>query len=93
MQTGFPAMIWAYILIFMVFYFLLIRPQMRERRKHEEMVRNIKKNDEIVTSGGLHGTVVNVKERTIILRIDDNTKVELEKSAISYVKKKKAENG
>ncbi len=74
-------------LIFGVFYFILIRPQKKEQKKKEEnhknMLSNLQKNDEVVTVGGIHGTVVNVKENTVVIRVDDNTKIEVEKSAVS----------
>ncbi len=76
------------ILIFIVFYFLLIRPQQRKQKEHEEMVKKLEKNDEIVTTGGIHGTIVNVKDTTVVLRVDDNVKIEIEKSCVGYLKKK-----
>ncbi|MFA5356982.1 MAG: preprotein translocase subunit YajC [Candidatus Omnitrophota bacterium] len=75
------------ILIFVIFYFLLIRPQKTKEKEHQKMLAALNKNDEVVTSSGIHGTVVNVKEKTVTLRIDDNVKIELEKSAVAYVKK------
>ena len=75
------------IFIFGVFYFLLIRPQQKKQRELKEMIKNLNKNDEVVTVGGVHGTIVNVKERTFIIRIDDNTKIEIDRSAVSYLKK------
>jgi preprotein translocase subunit YajC len=54
------------------------------------MLSSLNKNDEVVTSGGIHGTVVNVKDKTFILRIDDSVKIEIEKNCISYVKSKSA---
>ncbi len=53
------------------------------------MLEGINKNDEIVTLSGIHGTVVNVKEKTLILRIDENVKIEIEKSSIAYIKNPK----
>jgi len=50
----------------------------------------LSKNDEVVTTGGIHGVITNVKEKTVTLKIDDNVKIELEKSCIAYVKKKNA---
>ena len=47
----------------------------------------INKNDEVVTLGGIHGTIVNVKEKTLILRIDENVKMEIEKNSVAYIKK------
>ncbi len=78
------------ILIFVVFYFLLIKPQQKERKRHEEMVKNLAKNDEVVTSGGIHGTIVNVKETSVVLRVDENAKMEVDKYAISYTVKKRS---
>ncbi len=76
------------IFIFGIFYFLLIRPQKKKQEEHRKMVSSLNKNDEVVTSGGIHGTVVNVKEETITLRIDDNARIEIQKSAIGHIKKK-----
>jgi len=78
------------LIIFAIFYFLLIRPQQDQRKKHEQMINNLKKNDDVITIGGIHGTIVNLKEKTIILRVDDNTRIEIDKSAISTVKEKNA---
>jgi len=75
------------ILIFVIFYFLLIRPQKISQREHQKMIENLNKNDEVVTTGGIHGTIINVKEKTVILRIDENVKVEVEKNCIAYLKK------
>lgn len=77
------------ILIFVVFYFLLIRPQQKQKKDHAEMVKNLAKNDEVVTSGGIHGTIVNVKETSVVLRVDDNAKIEVDKYAIAYTTKKR----
>ena len=75
------------IFIFGIFYFLLIRPQQKKQKEHEKMVQELKKNEEVVTNGGIHGTVVNVKDDTLILRIDENVKVEINKKAVAYLKK------
>ena len=75
-------------IIFLIFYMLLIRPQQKKQQQHQKMLSEIKKNDEVVTAGGIHGTVVNVDERTVTLRIDDNTRIRLQKSSVAYVKKK-----
>jgi preprotein translocase subunit YajC len=76
------------ILMFVVFYFLLIRPQQKKQKEHQQMLSQLKKNDEVVTSGGIHGTIVNIKEKTYSLRVDDNVKIEISKSAVATVKKK-----
>jgi len=75
------------ILIFVIFYFLLIRPQKTKEKEHQKMLSSLSKNDEVVTSSGIHGTIINVKDKSVILRIDDNVKIEIEKNCIAYVKK------
>jgi len=74
-------------LIFVIFYFMLIRPQRQKDKEHQKMLGNLNKNDEVVTASGIHGTIVNVKEKTITLRIDDNVKIELEKNCVAFIKK------
>ena len=74
------------ILIFVIFYFLLIRPQKSKEKEHRKMLANLNKNDEVVTSSGIHGTIINVKDKSVILRIDENVKIEIEKNCISYKK-------
>ena len=75
------------IFIFGIFYFLLIRPQQKKQKEHEKMMTALKKNDEVVTNGGIHGTVINVKDSTLTVRIDENVKVEVNRNAIAYLKK------
>jgi len=74
-------------LIFIIFYFLLIRPQKQKEKEHQKMLAGIERNDEVVTLGGIHGTIVNVKEKTLILRIDEDVKMEIEKNSVAYIKK------
>jgi preprotein translocase subunit YajC len=73
------------VLIFGVFYFFMIRPQSKRQKDTQKMLSAIKKGDRVVTIGGFHGVVSSVKETTVILKIDDSTKVELSRSAISQV--------
>lgn len=87
-QSPFASMLIPIILIYVIFYFVLIKPQKKEQKEHKSMLDNIKKNDEVVTTGGIHGTIVNVKDKTFVLRVDDNVKIEMNKSAVSYLKKK-----
>ena len=79
------------LVMFAIFYFLLIRPQQKKQKEHERMVKHLAKNDEVVTSGGLHGTVVGLKENSVLLRIAENVKVEVERSAVSQVVKSRSE--
>ncbi len=75
------------IVIFVIFYFLLIRPQKKAQADHKKLVSELKKNDEVITSGGIYGTIINVKDNSIVLRIDDNVKIEVQKNAVSTIKK------
>lgn len=75
------------ILIFLVMYFLLLRPQMKQRKKLEEDLRalrdGLKNGDKVVTSGGILGVVMSVREETVQLRIADGIKIEVLRSAIT----------
>ena len=71
------------LLIFLIFYFLIIKPQQKQQKEQEEMRKTLKKNDRVVTAGGIHGTVVNLKDTTVVLRLDDNVKVEFDRESIA----------
>ena len=73
------------VLIFVIFYFLLIRPQTKERQRHEEMLKAIKKGDEIVTNGGIIGTVVHVEENRLTVRTGENTRITVDRGRIAQV--------
>ncbi len=70
-----------FIAIFFIFYLLLIRPEKNKQRQRKEQIAALKKNDQIVTAGGIYGTIVNVKDNSLVLRIDDNVKMEIDKEA------------
>ncbi len=76
------------VCVFVIMYFLLVRPQQQQRKKLQEMVDNLKTGDAVVTTGGLHGIVSNLKDgSTLMLKIADNVRVEVDKSAIASVLK------
>ena len=75
------------LLIFLVMYFLLIRPQVKQQKDLARMQAKLKKNDEIVTTGGIHGTIVNVKEGVVTLRVDDNVRFDVDKTAVARLVK------
>jgi len=77
-----------YLLIFLIFYFLVIKPQRDKQKKQKNMLGDLKKNDEIVTTGGIHGTISIVKEKSVVVRVDDNVRIEFDKEAIGSVTKK-----
>ncbi len=76
------------IFLFVIFYFLLIRPQQQKQKEHAQMLSKLEKNDEVITAGGVHATVVSVAEKTAMLRIAENVKVEIEKASITQVVKR-----
>lgn len=84
---GLESMLFPLFLIMLVMYFLMIRPQSRERKKREQMLSTVKKNDRVVTVGGIIGTVLTVRDDEITLKIDEsnNTKVTLLRSAVQRV--------
>ena len=72
------------VLIFVVFYFLLIRPQRKEQKRHKEMIAAVAKGDEIVTSGGIIGTVIRADEDRLIIKTAGETKITVERSRVAH---------
>jgi len=71
--------------IFLIFYFMIIRPQQKRAKERNKMLSNLEKGDKVVTSGGLHGTVAGIDEKTVLLQVSDSVKVKVERSAISNI--------
>ena len=78
-------------LVFLIFYFLLIRPQRKEQKEREALIATVKKGDKIITIGGLHGMVTLTKDRTDVMKVDENCKIEISRSAIATVLREKEE--
>ncbi len=78
-------------LVIVVFYFLIIRPQNRKQRETKNMLAQLKKGDKVATVGGIRGIVVSVKDQVVVVKVDENTKLEFSKSAISTVLEQKQE--
>ena len=76
------------VLIAGIFYLFVFRPEQNKQKEHKNMVANLRKNDEVVTAGGIHGVVVNIKDTSVILRLDENVRVEFDKEAVLVLKKK-----
>jgi preprotein translocase subunit YajC len=94
-QQGSPfTMLIFFALIFAIFYLLIIRPQQKRQKQHSEMLAGIRNGDEVLTSGGLIGSVVGTKEehnvQVVVLKIADNTKVEVSRTHIQQVLRKNA---
>jgi preprotein translocase subunit YajC len=71
--------------MFAIFYFIVLRPQQRQKAERERMLTALKKGDKVVTSGGMHGTVVGLGEHTVTIRVADQVKVEFDRSAIGRI--------
>jgi len=74
-----------FVLIIAIFYFLIIRPQNKKQKEMQKMLSALKKGDKVVTIGGIHGTIQLVKEQTVIVKVDEDTKLEFSRSAVSTV--------
>ena len=75
------------VAIIAIFYFLILRPQNKKQKETQKMLSALKKGDRIVTIGGVHGIIQSVKESTVIVKVDENVKLEFSRSAISGVEK------
>lgn len=73
------------ILVFVAFYFFLIRPQSKRQKERNQMLSNLKKGDKVVTIGGLHGTIVELTEERVTLKVNDNTRLVFERTAVNSV--------
>lgn len=73
--------------IFAIFYFMIIRPQQKRAKEREKLLSNIEKGDKIITSGGVHATIVGIEEKTVLIEIAPNVKVKVERSAVGSVVK------
>ncbi|HEY7751207.1 MAG TPA: preprotein translocase subunit YajC [Ignavibacteriaceae bacterium] len=74
--------------IFLIFYFMIIRPQQKRSKERDKMLSNMEKGDKIVTNGGIHGVIAGLDEKTALIQISDNVKIKVERSAITSVSKK-----
>ncbi|NKB69517.1 MAG: preprotein translocase subunit YajC [Candidatus Latescibacteria bacterium] len=71
------------VLVLVVVYFLMIRPQMKKQRAQQQMIDELEKGDEIVTTGGIHGTIANIKDDTIVVKVAENVKIEVSRAAVT----------
>jgi preprotein translocase subunit YajC len=74
-----------FAVIIAIFYFFIIRPQNKKQKETQRMLAALKKGDKIVTIGGIHGVIQNVKESSVVVKVDEGTKLEFSRSAISSV--------
>ena len=79
------------LFIGVIFYFLLIRPQQKQKKEHQSLVSSLKTGDKVITSSGIHGIVANIKERTFLLKVADNVKIEIDRAAVTSIERDKEE--
>ncbi|WP_129716593.1 preprotein translocase subunit YajC [Pedobacter sp. SYP-B3415] len=82
-QGGGLGMIVPMVLIMVVFYFFMIRPQVRKAKEHKKMIGDLKKGDKVVTTAGIHGRIVDMNETTFLLEVEGGTKIRFDKTAVS----------
>jgi preprotein translocase subunit YajC len=76
-----------FVFIFVIMYYVMLRPQMRRQKEQARLVSSLKTGDRVVTSSGIHGLISNVKDTTVIVKVADNVKLEIEKTAVTNVVK------
>jgi preprotein translocase subunit YajC len=76
-----------FIFIFVIMYYVMLRPQMRRQKEAAKLVASLKTGDRVVTASGIHGLISNVKDTTVIVKVADNVKLEMEKTAVTNVVK------
>ena len=80
------------ILIFVIMYMLLIRPQQKKNKEHQEMVKRLKAGDQVVTAGGIHGRITGVKDKSVTVRIADQVEIEVSRMSVAAVQKETGDN-
>ena len=76
-----------YMLIFLIIYFLMIRPQVTQQKKLNNMLDNLKKGDNVITKGGIYGKIINISGENLVIDAGNNTKINILKSAVTSLKK------
>jgi len=84
---GILNMLLPFILIFAIFYFMIIRPQQKRAKEREALLSAIQKGDKVITSGGVHGVIAGLEDKTVLLDLGNNVKIKIERSAITTVVK------
>ena len=86
-QGGMISTLIMFALIIAIFYFMIIRPQGKQRKEREKMLGAVKKGDKVVTAGGIHASVAGTDEKVLLLEIADNVKVKVDRTAVTAVLK------
>ena len=80
-----PSMLPIFVLMFVIMYFLMIRPQQKRAKEHKERIDSLKKGCKVISAGGIHGLVTNISDKTVTVKVADNTKIKFEKASITQV--------
>lgn len=73
--------------IILIFWFMILRPQQKRQKQHQQMIDSVKKGDKVVLSGGLHGTIAGLDEKTILVQVAENVKMKFERGSIASVQR------
>ncbi len=76
-----------FALIIFIFYFLILRPQQKKQKERQKLLDALKKGDKVITAGGIHGTVVGMEDKTVLVQVTDTVKLKIEKASVSVVNK------
>ncbi len=82
-----------FVLMFLILYLLILRPQMKKQKAQQRMIDELEKGDQIVSSGGIHGVIQGIKDDIIVVKVAENVKMELSRNAVSRVKNKEKPDG
>jgi preprotein translocase subunit YajC len=85
LNNAFLAQLLPFILVLVIFWFLLIRPQQKRQKERNAMLQSLKKGDKVITIGGLHGTITDLTEERVTLKVSDNTRLVFERTAVNAV--------
>ena len=80
-----PSMLPIFVLMFVIMYFLMIRPQQKRAKEHKQRLDTLKKGCKVISAGGIHGLVTNISDKTVTVKVSDNTKIKFEKASITQV--------
>lgn len=74
-----------FALIILIFYFMILRPQQKRQKDRQKLLESIEKGDKVITVGGMHGTVIGLEDKTVLVQVADNVKLKFEKTAITTI--------
>ena len=82
---GLTSTILMFGVIILIFYFFILRPQQKRQKERQKLLESLKKGDKVVTAGGLHGTIIGMEEKTVLVQVTDTVKLKVEKGSVSSV--------